>query len=191
MTKKNTYRFGIDIDGTVTDPATFIPAINEHFNKTLTLDDITQYDLSRVLGISGEDFWKWMQEHEGNLYANAELASEAKRTLMEWERKHELFYISARHTRFTDLTRDWFNQNALPYHHIELLGQHNKIDAVKNHDVDAFFEDKHDNAVGIAEECKIPVVLMNTPYNQDAVPDLVHRVDSWQQARDTVRRLFG
>ncbi|PYZ98651.1 hypothetical protein CR205_08760 [Alteribacter lacisalsi] len=188
---KNVYRFGIDIDGTITDPATFIPAINEHFERDLTLNDITEYDLSRVLGISGEDFWKWMQQHEGSLYASAALAAEAKKTLLEWERKHELFYISARNTRFTDLTKTWFDKHALPYHHIELLGKHDKIDAVKNHDVDAFFEDKHDNAVGIAEECSIPVVLMNTPYNQDPVPGLVHRVSSWAEARETVRRLFG
>nr|WP_026689236.1 nucleotidase [Alteribacter aurantiacus] len=188
---KNIYRFGIDIDGTVTDPATFIPALNEHFKRELTLDDITEYDLSRVLGITKEDFWTFMKQHEGSLYSQAKLASEAKKTLLEWERKHELFYISARNSRFADLTKDWFDTNQLPYHHIELIGKHDKIGAVKKHDVHAFFEDKHDNAVNIAEECDIPVVLMNTPYNQEPVPKLVHRVNSWQEARETVRKLFG
>ncbi|WP_096434641.1 5' nucleotidase, NT5C type [Alteribacter populi] len=190
MNKKR-YRFGIDIDGTVTDPATFIPHINQHFKRELTLDDVTQYDLSKVLGISEADFWKWMQEHEGDLYAQANLAAKVKETLLEWEQVHELFYISARHNRFSDLTKNWFDENALPYHHIELLGQHDKIAAVKKHKVDAFFEDKHDNAVNIAEECGIPVVLINTPYNQDPVPTLVHRVNSWQEAQKTVQHLFG
>ena len=38
-------RFGIDIDGTVTCPKTFIPYLNKSFNLKLTLEDINEYDL--------------------------------------------------------------------------------------------------------------------------------------------------
>jgi uncharacterized protein len=36
--------------------------------------------------------------------------------------------------------------------------------------------------VAISEECKIPVILFNTPYNQDPVPKRVIRVNNWQEA---------
>lgn len=39
-------RFGIDIDGTVTSPDALVPFLNEGFKLQLTLDDITQYDLT-------------------------------------------------------------------------------------------------------------------------------------------------
>ena len=75
---------------------------------------------------------------------------------------------------------------SLQYHHLELVGSHDKVETAKKLAVDLFFEDKHDNAVAIAEECKIPVLLFNTPYNQDPVPNRVIRVYTWQQAQDWV-----
>ncbi|MBU9712098.1 hypothetical protein [Evansella tamaricis] len=184
-------RFGIDIDGTVTDPATFVPYLNEHFNKSFTLDDLKEYELSGLLGITPEEFWKWMLVHEKHIYSNSNLAAHAKGILTDWNMFHELFYISARSKEYHDITTDWFNRQELPFHHIELLGSHNKLEAVKKHGVDIFFEDKHDNACAIAEECKIPVILMDTPYNRESVPTLVYRVDNWIRAKETVDTLFN
>ncbi|PYZ94282.1 hypothetical protein CR194_01730 [Salipaludibacillus keqinensis] len=184
------YRLGIDIDGTVTDPATFIPYLNEHFKKNLTIDDIIEYDLTVALGISQEEFWKWMQVHEPSIYKQAILADNAKDILLEWKKQYELFYISARPKHTHDVTVDWFHRLTVPYDHIELLGQHDKLDAVKKHKLDVFFEDKHDNACNIAEECNIPVVLMDTPYNQSPVPNNVYRAAHWNEAKKIVDRLL-
>ncbi|PTL40517.1 5' nucleotidase, NT5C type [Alkalicoccus saliphilus] len=184
------YRFGIDIDGTVTDPATFIPHLNKHFNKNLTLDDIVEYDLTKALGVTEEEFWQWMQKHEPMLYSSSTIADNAKDILHTWRSQFELFYISARPNHLLDVTEDWFHRQEVPYDHIELLGQHDKIAAVKKHEVDTFFEDKHDNAVNIAEEFQIPVVLMETPYNQMPVPDNVYRAKNWLHARTIVENIF-
>ncbi|CAM3798526.1 5' nucleotidase, NT5C type [Alkalicoccus chagannorensis] len=184
------HRFGIDIDGTVTDPATFIPHLNEHFNKNLTLDDIQEYDLTKALGVSQQTFWTWMQEHETMLYRSSILARFAKQTLQQWQHHFELYYISARPDHLFDVTQQWFTDQEVPYDHIELLGQHDKLQAVRRNKVDIFFEDKHDNAVNIAEECRIPVVLMETPYNQMTVPDNVYRAATWQEARHITEQLF-
>ena len=86
------------------------------------------------------------------------------------EKAHELIYISARRNHLLDVTEKWFKQNEVHYHHIELIGTHDKLEAVKKYNIDIFFEDKHDNACDISEECNIPVILFNTPYNQDPVP---------------------
>jgi uncharacterized HAD superfamily protein len=48
--------------------------------------------------------------------------------------------------------------------------------------VDIFLEDKHDNAVEIHEECKIPVLLFDTPYNREPIPEGVIRVYNWKEA---------
>ena len=53
-----------------------------------------------------------------------------------------------------DMTKNWFETQQVPYDHIELIGSHDKIAVAKKHKVDAFFEDKHDNAVMIAEGTK-------------------------------------
>ncbi|SER81487.1 5' nucleotidase, NT5C type [Salisediminibacterium halotolerans] len=185
-----TYRFGIDIDGTITDPSSFIPYINRHFNKSLTLEDIQEYDLSVALGISGQEFDRWMQHHEPRVYEQSKPAAGALETLKQWRQNHELYFISARPPAVKDVTYQWFNNHGVPFDHIELLGQHNKLHAAKSLEVDMFFEDKHDNAVMISEDCNIPVILMDTPYNRLAVPQNVHRVSSWNEARAVVERIL-
>nr|WP_139365605.1 hypothetical protein [Shouchella patagoniensis] len=179
-------RFGLDIDGTITDPATFVPYINKDFNKTLTLDDLSEYDLTKVLNITDKEFWSWMETNEPLIYSQAELALHAEQTLHKWSKSHELIFITARRNHLTEVTTSWFSKRKLPYDHIELVGKHDKLDAVREHKLDVFFEDKHDNAVAIAEEFNIPVVLFDTPYNRLSSPNNVIRVANWTEANNWI-----
>lgn len=175
-------RFGIDIDGTVTSPAALIPFLNKSFNLNLTLDDIKQYELTPLVSISEDEFSKWFQENEPEMYEGSPLAEGVKEVLIQWAIKHELYFISARGKHLFDITENWFINNDIPFNHIELIGTHHKIEAVQQHQVDIFLEDKHDNAVMIAEQCNIPVLLFDTPYNQDPIPSRVVRVKNWMEA---------
>jgi uncharacterized protein len=179
-------RIGIDIDGTVTCPTTLVPYLNEAFDVNLTYEDITAYDLTKVVEVTPEDFAQWFRQVEPTIYEQSPLAKGAKEVLLEWKEQFELFFISARGTHLLDLTRQWFDRNDLYYHHIELIGTHNKIESVKKHNIELFLEDKHDNAVSIHEECGIPVLLFDAPYNQDPIPEGVIRVKGWQQAKQWV-----
>lgn len=189
MSKKR--KFGLDIDGTVTSPHTFIPYINDAFNKNLTLDDITQYNLSIALGISEKKFWQWMDQNEPKIYEQAPLFSPSTKSILKkWEKHHELFYISARREHLLDTTYSWFKKHNIPYSKIECVGERNKVEFVKDYQLDIFFEDKHENACNIAEECKIPVILFDTPYNRLSSPSNVYRVKTWNEAKQIVQHLF-
>lgn len=93
-----------------------------------------------------------------------------------------MYFISARGSHLRQVTEEWFLENALEFDHIELIGSHDKIEAAKKYEVDIFLEDKHDNAVMIHEACGIPVLLFDTPYNQDSLPNGVIRVRNWKEA---------
>jgi uncharacterized protein len=190
MTKKP--RFGIDIDGTVTCPATLIPHINKQYNVELTLDDITQYDFLSGFKtpVDRTHFNNWFKANEPEMYRVSELASNAKETLLSWQHEYELYYISARGQNVYDVTLDWFQSNEIPYDHIELIGSHDKLSVAKKHAVEAFFEDKHDNAVMLAEQLSIPVILFDTPYNREPIPQNVIRVSNWIEANEWIRRNF-
>ncbi|WP_258535608.1 hypothetical protein [Bacillus sp. 03113] len=179
-------RFGIDIDGTVTCPSTFVPYLNQSFDLNITLEDIKEYDFMPLVNVTREEFSKWFHENEPLIYSKSPLAIGAKQILNKWEKEHELYFISARGSHLLPLTKKWFVQNEIDFHHIELIGFHDKIAAAKKHEIDLFFEDKHDNAVMISEECNIPVILFNTPYNQDPIPKGVIRVDNWNVAEEWV-----
>jgi uncharacterized HAD superfamily protein len=185
-------KLGIDIDGTITCPTSFIPYINKSFNLNLSLKDLTVYDLSSIIGISSSDFNTWMKANESDIYSNAKMIDEHVMSVLNtWSQAHQLIYISARNNQYFDVTQSWFKQREVPFHHIELIGKHDKLDAVKQHEIEVFFEDKHDNACEISEECNIPVLLFNTPYNQDPVPKNVFRMNSWQEAQNWVDQYFN
>ena len=166
-------RFGIDIDGTVTCPATLIPHINKQYNTSITLNDVVEYDFLSAFRspVDRNEFNAWFKENEPTMYKVSELAAHAKSVLQSWESKFELYYISARGENVYDITYDWFNEHHIPFDRIELIGS-------------------HDNAVMIAEQLKIPVILFDTPYNRMPVPQNVIRVENWLQANEWINRIF-
>lgn len=186
MTKR---RFGIDIDGTITRPDTILPYINKDFKTELKLEDITEYNIRKFIDVDEQTMYQWFRSNEANIYRNSPLKDDSKTYLNAWaDHFAELFFISARHASLTEITEEWFDRHQLTYSHIELIGSHDKIETIKKHNVELFFEDKDDNAIQIYEECKIPVILFNTPYNQGVTPNEVIRVNNWAEADDWVRK---
>lgn len=179
-------RFGIDIDGTVTCPTSLVPHINKAFQLDINLEDLTEYEITNCLDIPKNTFYEWFVQAEPEIYSQSPLAIGAKSVLSKWINKYDLYFISARANTVMDVTEAWFHTHAIDYHHIELIGSHNKVSTAKKHKVDLFFEDKHDNAVAISEELNIPVILFDTPYNRKPSPDKVIRVYNWQEAEDWV-----
>ncbi|WP_432358585.1 5' nucleotidase, NT5C type [Sporosarcina sp. UB5] len=183
-------RFGIDIDGTVTCPTSLIPHINAQFGCNLTLDDIKEYDLTKAFPVDEKVFYEWYRQAEKKIYETSPAQQYAKAILSNWQKHYELYYISARNQYVTESTINWFERESIPYDHIELIGSHYKIETAKKYNVDAFFEDKHDNAVDIHEELDIPVLLFDTPYNRKPIPEGVIRVTNWQEANKWIKQLF-
>jgi len=175
-------RFGIDIDGTVTCPSALLPFINKAFGLNLILEDIKQYSLTPYVNVSEQEFAKWFAQKEPVIYEGSPLALGAADVLNTWKDEHDLFYISARGSHLLEGTKKWFTEKGISYHFIDLIGSHDKVESAKKHKVDLFFEDKHDNALIIHEECGIPVVLFDTPYNQEPLPNGVIRVNNWYEA---------
>lgn len=175
-------KFGIDIDGTVTSPAALLPFINKAFGMHLTLADVKQYDLNPIVNVSKTEFANWYGQNEPQIYLESAIAQGAASVLNKWKETYELCFISARAPHLLDVTKQWFINNGLTFDQLELIGTHNKVETARRNQVDIFFEDKHDNAVMIHEECHIPVILFDTPYNQDSIPNGVIRVRNWQEA---------
>lgn len=121
-------RLGIDIDGTVTAQDTFVPYLNESFQCAMTLEDMTEYDLTKLLKISQEEFWGWMDQHEPLIYKQAKPAEGAKEILDQMKLQHKLIYITARRQHHSDITYKWFQEHDVHYDAIELVGGHHKLE---------------------------------------------------------------
>ncbi|WP_165981010.1 5' nucleotidase, NT5C type [Macrococcus lamae] len=182
------FRLGIDIDGTVTCPTALVPYLQKSFRKDLCYEDITAYDLGVVLNKTPEEMYDWFIANQEEIYINSPIAEGAAPILREWAKQHELYYISARYDYLGDITEQWFTSHDIPFHHIELTGSHDKIEAARRLNVDFFLEDKLDNAIDINQTLNIPVILFDTPYNQSELPNEVYRVKSWQEVNAVLKR---
>lgn len=183
-------RLGIDIDGTVTCPTSMVTFINKAFNLNLLYEDVNRYELTPFVNVPEADFAKWFVESEPVIYRDSPPAKDAIQILSMWKKKHDLIFISARKPYLLDVTEEWFQRQGLSSHQIELVGSHDKVETVRKQRIDIFFEDKHDNAVMIHNECQIPVILFDTPYNQDPLPNGVIRVKDWREAYNWVENWF-
>jgi len=190
MKHRKSLRFGIDIDGTVTDPAGIVPLMNESFGKNLTLADYFDYNLAKVYDISTEEFSLWLKTNGSRLYQGAPIHGKAETVLRNWYENHQLIYISAREEDDRNVTLEWFSRNRIPYHQIDLIGSHNKLEAAKKWKVDLFIEDRLENALELSEELCIPVFLFDTPYNRAALPKLVYRVFTWEEIHSKIPEIL-
>lgn len=82
------HRFGIDIDGTVTCPATLLPHINRQYNINMTIADVTEYDFLSGFPhpVDRQQFNLWFKENEPYMYQVSELAADAQAILTEWQK---------------------------------------------------------------------------------------------------------
>jgi len=190
MKTEKVLTFGIDIDGTVTSPSSIVPLMNECFGKDLRYEDCYEYNLANVYNITDAEFEDWLDQFGHRLYDESPIHGNADHILREWHAEHKLVYISARDARHHDVTINWFSRYQIPFHEVDLVGSHDKLAAARKWQVDLFLEDRLENALQLSEALQIPVLLFDTPYNQGPLPDLVHRVTSWEEAQEKVNQLF-
>ncbi|MFV9510863.1 5' nucleotidase, NT5C type [Tepidibacillus sp. LV47] len=177
------YTLGIDIDGTVTDPFTFIPHLNQYFNKSFKLEDITTYDITKIYGITEEDYEKWHSKYGAYVYQTAPLAKDAKKVLLDLQKNYRLIYITARSEEYREPTMKWFEINQIPFDRVVMTGNAFKCEQVIKYQIDLFLEDHYDAARTMGEKLHIPILLFDTPYNQGLLPNNVIRIRSWKEAK--------
>jgi uncharacterized protein len=193
MTQQNNkFKYGIDIDGTVTDPSFFLQYVGSKFNTDVTYEQVTEYDIEKFLGVSREELEKFLDMQQKHMYEQSPAIPTAQKVLKKWEqyKEAELRFISARPNKYTEVTREWFERNNIPYDGLHLLGGHDKRRYVTESGIHLFLEDRYENAVEISEDCRIPVILMDTPYNRKPVPDKVYRAYSWKEAEYLAKSFY-
>jgi len=184
--QKKELTLGIDIDGTVTDPFTFIPHLNDYFKKTLTNEQINTYDLTELYQITEQEYEEWHSKFGAIIYQNAPLAKNAKEILYELQHNYRLIYVTARSEEFRFPTMNWFENNQIPFDRVVMTGSYYKSEQVFKYGIDIFLEDNYDGAIHLSEKTSIPILLFDTPYNQGKLPKNVIRITSWLESKQFI-----
>ena len=178
MTKLN---LCIDIDGTLTTPYYWLKAANSFFNTSLKAEDVTEYEIHKVLNVSKEDYLDFYDIYGEEIHGKAKLRNRVKRILHKLSyQHHKIYYVTAREKRMTAVTHSWIERRKLPNDGIYILGSHYKVDKARELNCDIFIEDRYENALELCE-AGFKVLLIDCNYNRLAIPKEITRVRDWNQ----------
>jgi uncharacterized protein len=178
---------GIDIDATLTVADYWIPWVNRHLGRELKAEDVTEYEIEKILGITEDEFWELYELDGESLHADSAVRSEASEVLTRLSKNHQLHYVTARHPKMREVTLKWLHLHQIPCDGLHLLGSHNKVASAHQLGCDLFIEDRYENALAIAAS-GIKVLLMDCFYNRDRhLPHNIIRIMDWYQAEKAVQ----
>lgn len=168
-------RIGIDIDGTLTTLDAMVNVFNRETNKKLSVNDITQYDIGTCYGLSLEESKEVWNKHEREIYTRSLPIWNLHEFIKYWrqygqmgKKENEIFIVTARDKKYEEVTKSWLKFNHVDYDDI-YLGYEHKVDAVRQHLLDVFVDDKVENIRDIDNspylECR--AYLVDKPYNRE------------------------
>lgn len=178
----------IDIDGTLTNSDHFIPYFNEYFNKTITEEEKSIYDLKEMYNASDEEIRIFYDKEGYKMQMEAELLEMSKEVLESWKNNHCLSIITARRAENSDVTKEWLKVNDIDWIPVHAIGTPNKLDIALSLNCDIFIED-HPEFSLVAAEAGIKVVLMDAVYNRKLIHQNIFRVYNWREVAVLVEKL--
>ncbi len=179
----------IDIDGTITDPYYWIKPFNKYFNKDIKVSDVSQYNIEKTFNISEEDYFEFYDKYKFELHWEQEILPEAQIIINNLSKDHNIYFVTARDTSLTLLTRSYLKHHNFIYDDIFLLGSHYKVEKAKKLDCDIFIEDNYSNALELSE-AGFKVLLIDTNYNRLPTNNNIIRVYNWDEINNIIKKLL-
>jgi uncharacterized HAD superfamily protein len=206
MKKKNLpgkkLKIGIDIDNVISDTfSSYIEKFNNQFGTKITYEEMSDfYYFEKYSGIEKEKVAIFIEEITRDYQYHLSLSpyKEAGEVIKKWLKVASLHYITLRPTYMKKVTVAWLKKHGFWSKNATLhLYEENK-----NYTSDADYKKKISEKIGIdfliedaweiAVEFKIPVFLIDRPWNKTAkLPGNVKRVGGWQEIENLVFEKFG
>jgi uncharacterized protein len=175
----------VDIDGTVTDGYYWLELSNKHFSKDVKREQVTQYDIPTVLGVTNEEYDEFYKKYKIEIHSKDPIKKHAKEILEKLSIKHKIYFITARDTELKETTHSYFREYEIHYDGIFMLGSHYKLDQAKDLCCDIFIEDNYNTASELAE-AGIRVLLMDHYYNRRPLLENMVRVHNWDEVYNII-----
>ena len=173
-------KIGLDIDGVVADSfPVFIRELNRHYGKDIK--ELNNYDMTEIYGVAWDEMSQFFHDNMDYLFSAPKPMPGAVDSINYLlEAGHEIIYVTARASGAEEkITCKWFEDNKIYRKKAYFTGGMSKTFAVKENAVDIFVDDFLTNALEIAS-LGVPVLLMDSPYNQGKLPQGVIRCYCWE-----------
>lgn len=173
-------KLGIDIDNTITSLELTLDEMAKYYDKIPpTVDDIKDFNLSTVYGITAEESKKFWMEREWYLIQNAEVAEIRFTNMLELfaDKDTEIYIITNRPARYQFETAEWLERHAIQYKELHVV-QESKTKLIQELELDVMIDDKPDlfyevqTAKNNHERIKARMVCIDYEYNKHVPCDI-------------------
>lgn len=179
-------KIGVDIDGVLANSLPlWVAELNNFFNESKRVEDINLYSIYETYGINRRDFNQFLERRGRYLMMSPAPVTGASYYLGRLKQHYEICIITARNKRYWDETQGWLKKHGLPYDELLLLGSHDKKESCLERNLKLLVEDTLEIGVEVSA-AGIPVLLLDAPYNQGTLPDLIYRKGSWNEIYRTI-----
>ena len=182
---------GIDLDDVLLDFNNGFLAYNKDaYGICKTRNDIYTYDIEKVWDCSREEIMKRVFDfYKTEAHARIPTVPGSSEAIRELAKNHTLHIVTSRHNSIADITRSWIERH-FPglFKEIHFSNgfstdegkKRGKADICRELGIEYFIDDALENARPIAA-AGIPVLLLDTPWNQEETASPIRRVHSWPE----------
>ncbi|MBX4264791.1 5' nucleotidase, NT5C type [Clostridium estertheticum] len=179
----------IDIDGTITDAYYWLNITNKYFNKNITEDEVTQYYIHEIMGVTLKEYDEFYQENKFEIHSEQILREDVQIVIKGLSELHNIYFVTAREKELTMFTHSYLKRNEILYDELFVLGSHYKVDKARELECNVFIEDNYDNAIQLSN-AGFKVLLIDTNYNRKSLNDNIVRVYNWKEIYYTINKLL-
>lgn len=184
----NALNICIDIDGTITNAYDWLDITNEYFNKNITEDQITEYEIHQVLGIERHEYEDFYNKNKFKIHSEQKLRGDAKLIINKLSKLHNIYFVTARDKELETLTHLFLRKNEISYDDLFVLGCHYKVDKARELNCSIFIEDNYNNAIQLSN-AGFKVLLIDTNYNRKPLNRNIIRVNDWKEIAAIINEL--
>lgn len=161
-------KIAFDIDGTLTDNSTWYDALEKKFGWKR--DDIQH----KYYQVTGEQCEELINEYYDLIYNQAVVESGAVSAVRNLNKRHEIYYITARDEKYREETSKWLKLHGFPFDDSKLIFNRNKAEVCCDLGIKVLVEDCGEHLDELAEK-NILVFLIERTYNSKQDNDWVVR----------------
>jgi len=185
----------IDMDDVLCETARGWLAIAEReFGKTIHYDQLNTFEIGEACGLEPREIQELVRlaHHPEELLGMAPI-EEAVSVLRQWsEAGHEIAIVTGRPPTTYEASIEWLARHRLPYHTFVMVDKYGRFSTENTAAITlpelatrSFWyavEDSPTMAKFLAEEMKVPVALLDRPWNQmDSQHALIGRYRGWDE----------
>lgn len=178
----------IDIDGTITDPYYWLDYANNYFNLNVTENEVTDYNIAKVLNIEEYEYEKFYEENKFLMHSEEKLRENAKDVLDILYLFNNIYFVTARDKSLELLTNRYLKHYKIPFDDVFVLGTHHKVPAAQKLNCHIFIEDSYNNAIELSNN-GFKVLLLDTNYNKLPLNNNIIRVYDWNEILEIISKI--